>query len=910
MKRIFASRLLNLSCILLAAISSVSVTLLYLGKWNPLAAFQSATSSLVFLQNGRLVYNTYANRGESNSVNRIPDFSFCGYKGGGVAIPFVDVKRTIRPVSGDNTQNIQSAIDLVSGLPLDANGFRGAVFLSAGTYNVNSPIFIRTSGVVLRGAGQGTSGSIIRATAAQSYRVVNVGVNPEPSSATPEVAGTRRAITTSYVATGARSFSVSSTSDYAVGDKILVVRTPNQAWIDALDMAQFGWTPSGYVVKYERKITAISGNAITIDVPLVQTITTNYGGGYIAKYAADRINNCGVEDIRFDSIFSAPDDENHAGEAVRLAFVEDSWVRNITAVHFHFSAVTISNSTVRCTVQDSACKDMISIVTGGRRYPFYIEGQSAYNLIQRCYTEDARHDFATGSRVPGPNVFLDNYGRDSFTDSGPHHRYATGELYDNVLARELKVRNRGASGTGHGWSGAQQVFWNCETRSTNNPGSDTIHVDSPPGARNFGIGCDGTNRLGAGFYEDFGTPVTPRSLYLQQLKDRLGQAAVDNIAAPQQKSGSVWTTLFKWAGAGRSPLANTAPQQPGCATATSGGSWQNRSFANQTETFTAEFDATPSTLPINSLVGLSQGAQTAYTGIAAIVRFNPDGNIDARNGGTFAAASTIPYSANVTYHFRLVVNAPAHTYSIFVTPEGGSELTVGANFAFRTEQNTVTSLNNWATFVNSSLPGSTTVCDFTISSGPTCVAATAGGSWQNRSFTSQSGTFTAEFDATPLAAPTDTVVGLSQGARTAYSGFAALARFNLSGNIDARNGGAYAAASTIPYSANVTYHFRLVVNVPAHTYSIFVRPPGGAELTVGTNFAFRTEQNTVTSLNNWGVVVSASATGSSRVCNFLINSGLAAVPTHVEREYERQKDFSGSQTRLTPRNRTPKRSQA
>jgi hypothetical protein len=173
--------------------------------------------------------------------------------------------------------------------------------------------------------------------------------------------------------------------------------------------------------------------------------------------------------------------------------------------------------------------------------------------------------------------------------------------------------------------------------------------------------------------------------------------------------------------------------------------------------------------------------------------------------------------------------------------------------------------------VHTSTPGSTTVCDFTISAGPTCVTATAGGSWQNRSFTSQSGTFTAEFDATPLAAPTDTVVGLSLGAQTAYAGFATLARFNLSGAIDARNGGVYAAASTIPYSANVTYHFRLVVNVPAHTYSIFVRPVGGPEQTVGTN--------------SWGVFVNTSATGSSRVCNFMINSGSAAVPTRLERKF-------------------------
>ncbi len=156
-------------------------------------------------------------------------------------------------------------------------------------------------------------------------------------------------------------------------------------------------------------------------------------------------------------------------------------------------------------------------------------------------------------------------------------------------------------------------------------------------------------------------------------------------------------------------------QGVGCVTATSGGGWQNFTFYSQTGAFTAEFDATPSASPIDSVVGLSQGAQTAYTGFACLARFNPSGNIDARNGGAYAAASTIPYSANVTYHFRLVVNVPAHTYSIFVTPAGGTERTVGTNFAFRTEQNAVTSLDWWGTVVNASTAGSTTVCDFTIS---------------------------------------------------------------------------------------------------------------------------------------------------------------------------------------------------
>lgn len=95
-----------------------------------------------------------------------------------------------------------------------------------------------------------------------------------------------------------------------------------------------------------------------------------------------------------------------------------------------------------------------------------------------------------------------------------------------------------------------------------------------------------------------------------------------------------------------------------------------------------------------------------------------------------------------------------------------------------------------------------------------------------------------------------------------------LVRFNPAGNIDARNGTAYAAAATIPYSVNQTYHFRLVVNVPARTYTIYVTPPSGPERVVGTNYAFRA---TATQLNNWGVTVDAAATGTNRVCNFTIN---------------------------------------
>ncbi len=174
-----------------------------------------------------------------------------------------------------------------------------------------------------------------------------------------------------------------------------------------------------------------------------------------------------------------------------------------------------------------------------------------------------------------------------------------------------------------------------------------------------------------------------------------------------------------------------------CPTATGGGGWVNTPFAvAQTGTFTATFDATPSASHLNSVVALSHGAGTAYSAFANLVAFNGTGGVIlARNGGVYASQTNVPYTGGQTFHFRLEVNVPAHTYSIFVTPPGGSELTIGSNYAFRTEQNTVTTLDNYGVFVGAT-SGTLMVCNFaiggtpgfTLSASPASQTITAGGS--------------------------------------------------------------------------------------------------------------------------------------------------------------------------------------
>src|SRR4029434_7713795 len=96
--------------------------------------------------------------------NIIIDSSHAGFGGGGVAIHTVPVRETSWPVVGDNTENIQAAIDRISSRPLDPGGFRGAVLLKAGYYRMATPVKIQASGVVLRGEGMGDTGTILIGT--------------------------------------------------------------------------------------------------------------------------------------------------------------------------------------------------------------------------------------------------------------------------------------------------------------------------------------------------------------------------------------------------------------------------------------------------------------------------------------------------------------------------------------------------------------------------------------------------------------------------------------------------------------------------------------------------------------------------------------------------------------------------
>lgn len=500
-------------------------------------------SSLLGLNGDTLEYMPFAMRGQSNEVNIIPDYSHAGYMGGGVALPEIPTVISLSPSDGDDTERIQEAIDQVEAMNPDAEGIRGAVLLRSGCYDVAGRLFIEKSGVVLRGEGQGLDGTVLHANLREKHDFITLRGE---GGGFDRLSSTRQDITTPYVSLGSYSFSIADASDYAVGDTIVLRRTPNQFWIDDLGMDEIGWTTSSYAIFHERVITSISGDTLTINIPIVDVIEDQYGGGEVYKASVPgRISQCGIEHLRIRSYYEENNssDEDHAWIGIKLSRTTHSWVKNVTGQFLGYGTVSIHDESNFNTIQDCANIDPVSRVRGGRRYSFNISDGMG-NLFQRNYTMLGRHDFVTGSRVTGPNVFLDNFSAETFSDIGPHHRWATGILFDNVRGGGIRVRDRGTSGSGHGWAGNATMFWNIVSYT------EDITVESPPGGINWGIGCRGIEQKGDGFWEKWDTVVQPRSLYLQQLQDRLGPDAVAHIATPEQLNGDIYDRLENWSGGG------------------------------------------------------------------------------------------------------------------------------------------------------------------------------------------------------------------------------------------------------------------------------------------------------------------------------------------------------------------------
>lgn len=475
--------------------------------------------------------------------NRIPDFSFCGYKAGEQAIPDVAVKVVVPASDGDATLHIQSAVDYVSKLPADAQGMRGAILLQKGKYKVQGSVKFHTSGVVLRGSGFGDDGTVIIGAGKDRLTLIQVsGKNDRNISVSVT-------ITDEYVPVNANTIHIAGINQFKKGDHIIITRPSTKEWIETLGTDHFGggitslgWKPGQRNIEWIRTVTAVNGNAITFDAPLTTALDKKYGGGAAASFTwPGRISNCGVENLQLISEYDASNekDEDHRWMAITINNVTDAWIRKVKFRHFAGSAVAIYENASKITVEDCISQQPVSEIGGERRNTFFTAGQQT--LFQRCYAEYGIHDFATGFCAPGPNAFVQCESKQPYSFSGGIDSWSSGVLFDivNIDGSAISYINRGQDGQGAGWSTANSVLWNCSAAR--------IDCYQPPAAQNWAFGS-WSQFSGDGYWGESNNSIQPRSLYYAQLRERIGDAVNDrvqvmNIETDASSSPSVETAM-------------------------------------------------------------------------------------------------------------------------------------------------------------------------------------------------------------------------------------------------------------------------------------------------------------------------------------------------------------------------------
>ena len=298
--------------------------------------------------------------------------------------------------------------------------------------------------------------------------------------------------------------------------------------------------------------------------------------------------------------------------------------------------------------------------------------------------------------------------------------------------------------------------------------------------------------------------------------------------------------------------------QLGTVTATSSGAWSftTGTLSNATHSFTATDTVSGATSAASTAFAVTVDTAAPTAPVISSNSVSPT-NVVTLNG-TAEANSTVTVFDGTTQLGTATANTSgAWSYATAALPAGNHSFTAKDADAAGNTSAVSSTLNLTLTAAAINLVAQTT-------------------SWSNFSFPTQTTNFTASFDATPSQSGEDVVIGLAATNAAAYTDLAAIVRFSNTNTIDVRNGSAYGADVSVPYSAGTDYHFRMVVNLATHTYSVYVTPQGGSEIALATNYAFRTEQATDTSLSDIG---GFSTSGSATVLNFSIVGALPGAPT-------------------------------
>jgi hypothetical protein len=273
----------------------------------------------------------------------------------------------------------------------------------------------------------------------------------------------------------------------------------------------------------------VDGDSITLDVPLSDALDSRFTAASLVRYSfPGRITEAGVEGLRIEAPFEDVPITQPQYTALRMDAVEDGWARDLE-IRETQNGIVIGPGAKRLTLTNVRITH--SAAHSGSDAPADFALQGTQILLDRCrVTGEGAWPVVTESEVTGPLVVL-NFAADH-GGFAPRQPWATGVLVDGgnfpggtERRPALAFSNRATAGSGQGWDIGWAVAWNVS--------SPFLLIPQPPGALNWCIGCIGKpvtiDSIPGGIFDSLGQTVDPASLYLHQLRDRLGPDAVRSI---------------------------------------------------------------------------------------------------------------------------------------------------------------------------------------------------------------------------------------------------------------------------------------------------------------------------------------------------------------------------------------------
>lgn len=525
---------------------------LWKGSLVSMALFLALGFSKVLAQE-KVFINANRSWEQNLKLPLLPDFSHVGFLGGNDTIPSIPVRAIVYPIEGDATNLIQKAIDSVSNLPVLPSGFRGAVLLMPGIYQVNHQLLFHQSGVVLRGAGAWGK-TIIAGTGFSRDNLIQIGLpgnyrahRPLILDSIPIPASVKSISDLSYFPSGGLRIPMekAQAKKLKVGQQVFLDMPISKELIDTLrtngfggGLTSLGWKPGDFSIRWDRTILKLDFSSssdsiawVELDAPITAPVPLGLTKFFLLPYRwPNRISHVGIEqlelwgELKDTSMFARSigtkanvltqkdSREDSRWTAIGIENARDGFIRRVQFKYFIGSAVSLLNTSSRFTMRELISLMPKGEIGGGRRQTFFVEGQQ--HLLLKCYAENGVHDFSTGTTAAGPNAFVQCVANNAYSYSGGIGALSSGTLFDGVRVdgQAIRLGWLGFEKAGAGWNAWNSMLWNCTAA--------LIQCDAPVLSNNFSFGS-WSEFSGNGYWAESNNTLSPSSFFALQWKERV-----------------------------------------------------------------------------------------------------------------------------------------------------------------------------------------------------------------------------------------------------------------------------------------------------------------------------------------------------------------------------------------------------